>query len=70
MFENFFLNLMYNQWMLALGEFAIDGFDNHPSMEMAYALFLLATLCTSIVFLNMLIAIMSNTFDCVMEKRE
>ena len=68
-FDFFFLDLMYNQYMLALGEFQTDGFDNHPNKALCYVLFCFATLFTQIVFLNMLIAIMGNTFDGVMERR-
>ena len=55
--------------MLSLGEFAIDGYEDHPNYNMAFAFFIFATFFTQIVFLNMLIAIMGNTFDSVMEKR-
>ena len=68
-FDFFFLNMIYNQYMLALGEFSIDGFAEHPNYTMCYFLFIFATLFTQIVFLNMLIAIMGNTFDSVMEKK-
>ena len=55
--------------MLSLGEFATDGYEGHPNEKLALVLFIFATLFTQVTFLNMLIAIMSNTFDSVMEKR-
>ena len=68
-FDYFFIDFVYNQYMLALGEFAVDGFANHPVSDMCYLLFIFATLFTQVVFLNMLIAIMGNTFAQVMEKK-
>ena len=68
-FGFFFFDLIYNQYMLALGEFATGGFDEHPNKNLTYLLFIFATLFTQVVFLNMLIAIMGNTFDSVMEKK-
>ena len=68
-FDYFILNFLYNQYMLALGEFALDGFENHPNTDLCFLLFIFATLFTQVVFLNMLIAIMGNTFAQVMEKK-
>ena len=66
---NFIIDIMYNQYMLSLGEFDMDGFENHPQSWMAYSFFLLATFVTQITFLNMLIAIMGNTFDRVTDNQ-
>ena len=53
---------------LGLGEFNITEFNNPDDQEnytraMCYLLFILATILIMIVFLNMLIAIMGDTFD-------
>ena len=68
-FNFFYFDAIYNQYLLSLGEFTMDGFDDHENMELVYVLFIFATLFTQITFLNMLIAIMSNTFEQVMEKK-
>ena len=68
-FGFFYFDSIYNQYMLSLGEFSIDGFDEHQNKELCYILFIFATLFTQITFLNMLIAIMGNTFEQVMEKK-
>ena len=68
-FNFFIFDMLYNQYMLSLGEFAMDGFEDHPNERLAYVLFLFSTFFTQITFLNMLIAIMGNTFDSVMEKK-
>ena len=47
----------------------MDGFDNHNEMYFCYLFFIGATFVTQVVFLNMLIAIMGNTFDQVIERR-
>lgn len=55
--------------MLSLGEFSIDGYDGHPEMVLCYFFFLFATFITQITFLNMLIAIMGDTFGRVFENK-
>lgn len=70
-FGNFWLlNAFYNQYMLALGEFTIDAFDDEPQVYLCYAMFLGATFFTQITFLNMLIALMGDTYGKVMEAKE
>lgn len=58
--------------MLTLGEFTMDGFEGHPDktyMMMCYVFFLFATFFSQIIILNMLIAIMGNTFAMVVEQK-
>ena len=55
--------------MLALGEFVMDGFKEHPQMFLVYIFFLGATFLTQITFLNMLIAIMGDTYGRVKENQ-
>ena len=47
----------------------MDGFDDHPEMSLVYLFFTLATFFTQITFLNMLIAIMGDTFGRVIENK-
>lgn len=58
--------------MLALGEFGTDNFsaDGSPNSTIIWCLFILATFITQITVLNMLIAIMGDTFDSVTENQE
>jgi len=56
--------------MLSLGEFTIDAYDDEPQVYLCYMLFLLATFFTQITFLNMLIALMGDTYGKVMESQE
>ena len=60
---------MINQYLLSLGEFSSDGFNNHSQKYLCWIFFILATFFTQITMLNMLIAIMGNTFEMVIEKK-
>ena len=64
------LNMFFNQYLLALGEFNMDAFANEPQSYLCYIFFLFATFVTQITMLNMLIAIMGDTFERVIESRE
>jgi len=55
--------------MMSLGEFTIDGFGDHPSMIFCYIIFITGTFVTQLTFLNMLIAIMGDTFGRVIENK-
>lgn len=65
-----FLNAFYNQYMLSLGEFNYGNYESGPQTYLCYAFFLCATFLTQITFLNMLIALMGDTFAKVMEQKE
>ena len=45
-FDHFFLDILYNQFMLSLGEFTMDGFDDHPWKAYCYFFFILSTIIT------------------------
>ena len=71
-FENGALDAMLNQYLLALGEFGTDNFSaaTGKNAGIVWVLFLFATFLTQITVLNMLIAIMGDTFDAVLEKQD
>ena len=52
-----------NQYMLALGEFDIENFGLNRKDPVVWVLFLLSTFISQILFLNMLIAVMADTFE-------
>lgn len=56
--------------MLSLGEFNIDNFQDSPNTALCFIFFIMATFITQITMLNMLIAIMGDTFERVIENRE
>ena len=55
--------------MLALGEFTLDPFEFHPNSKIVWIFFLFSTFLTQITFLNMMIAIMGDTFSKVMQNK-
>ena len=69
MFANFLVDSVLNQYLLMLGEFHMDGFGGHVNTALCYSLFILTTFIMQITFLNMLIAIMGDTFDKVIDQR-
>ena len=64
------LNVLLNQYMLSLGEFNYDNFADNPQTRICYFFFLASTFVSSLTMLNMLIAIMGDTFGRVMEKKD
>lgn len=56
--------------MLGLGEFGQDEFASHSHSKLMWVFFLLATFLTQITFLNMLIAIMGDTYSRVTENKK
>jgi len=64
-----FLDALLNQYMLALGEFGTDNFsaDGSKNSQICWMLFVAATFLSQITILNMLIAIMGDTFGRVYE---
>ena len=69
-FGYFIIDKFYNQYMLSLGEFALDGFEKHPQSFLCHFFFILATIFTQLIIFNMMIAIMGDTFGKIMESRD
>ena len=65
----FSVDLLLNQYLLSLGEFSSDGFEHHVNKILVWIIFISATFFTQITMLNMLIAIMGDTFAKVTENR-
>ena len=68
-FNFWIIDLMYNQYLLALGEFGLDNFGEHPQAALVYFFFVLATFFSQLTMLNMLIAIMGDSFAKVFENQ-
>ena len=57
------LDVLYNQYLLALGEFeALDSYTEGSMYGLVVLIFVMATFFTQITMLNMLIAIMADVF--------
>ena len=50
-----------------IGDYNTEGFTLHPSPALCYALFIITVIISQITFLNMLIAIMADTFEKVID---
>ena len=62
--------MVLNQYMVALGEFHTESYLRNEYMPIVWMLFIMATFFTQITMLNMLIAIMGDTFDKVTENKK
>ena len=68
-YNNFFLDSIRNQYLLSQGVYLNEEFDVHNQHLLLEILFTIAILFTQIVILNMLIAIMGDTFDRVNDRK-
>ena len=60
-----------HMYILAVGDYDTDGFEGKGTTNkfFLWVTFVCATFMLQVTFMNMLIAIMGNTFDDVMEKK-
>ena len=65
-YNSTFIDSVVNQYLLGLGEFQYDAFASNPAGPLIWSLFLLSTFLTQVTFMNMLVAIMSDTFARVL----
>ena len=62
---------MIAMYLMGLGEFAdMDGYKEGPNVYIAWFFFLMGTFLVLVVFMNMLIAIMGDTFGNVQQIQE
>ena len=66
-----YVNALTHMYVLAVGDYDTEGFANKGELNkiLLWLIFFAATFMLQVTFMNMLIAIMGNTFDKVMEKR-
>lgn len=62
------LDAFVRQYLVGLGEFGMDNFGEQDG-TLVWIMFLLATLVTQLLFMNLLIAIMGDTFARVQEMK-
>ena len=67
--ESGFMNAWIMTYTLGFGEFATEGYAG-TNTNLIWFVWFFGTFLISITFLNMLIAIMTNSFDKVMESRQ
>ena len=70
-FGNDYVNAAMHMYILAVGDYDTEGFEGKGTVNkfFLWAIFIAATFLIQVTFMNMLIAIMSNTFDDVVEKK-
>ena len=66
---NLLIDSTLNQFNLMIGEYKTDSFTKHPNPALCYALFIITVVISQITYLNMLIAIISGTFERVIEQQ-
>ena len=62
------MNSFIMTYTLGMGEFATDNYQG-TNVNLIWGVWFIGTFLIQITFLNMLIAIMANTFDKVMDSR-
>ena len=60
----------YYTYLLSLGEFGVDDFENFEIEFLVTIFFLLASLLTMVVMFNILIAVISTIYENVIEVQE
>ena len=70
-FGNDYVDAAMHMYILAVGDYDTDAFDGKGDINkfFLWITFVGATFMIQVTFMNMLIAIMSNTFGEVMEKK-
>ena len=69
-FGNEIADAFLNQYLLALGDFDTGNYTSHPHSNIIWFLFVVSSFFSLVVILNMLIAIMGDTFDAVTENQQ
>jgi len=69
-FGNTYMDSVLSMYLLGMGEFGLDAYKEGPNSKMALTFFILGTFLVLVVFMNMLIAIMGDTFGNVQAKSE
>ena len=57
-------------YLMGLGEFTLDQYMASPYQRLVFILFFVATFLITIVFLNMMIAIMGDAFQMAREQSQ
>jgi hypothetical protein len=67
---NPFLTAIISVYMITLGDFAYSDYSAGPNITSCWLMFLACTFFNCVMFMNMLIAIMSKTFEEVTATEE
>jgi len=64
---NPFIDSLIRAYLVGLGDYSTDSFSAQNS-PLVWGLFILATIVTQLIFMNMLIAIMGDTYSKMSER--
>ena len=59
---NSLIDAVINSYLMGLGNFNMDGYSSGPNVSLMWTAFCIGSFLVVVVFMNMLIAIMSDTF--------
>jgi hypothetical protein len=62
-----FVDAMIYQYMVGIGEISTDNYDDNKDLGFLWFYMILATIITQLIFLNILIAIISDTYKRITE---
>ena len=62
--------MILNQYKIVIGDYNYANFKDKPQAEMCYIFFIFSTFISQVTMLNMLIAIMGDTFERVIENKD
>jgi hypothetical protein len=65
-----FNEALISSYLTALGDWGTDDFDDSGNGQLTWTIFLLATALNCVVMLNLLIAIVSETFANVLAEKD
>jgi hypothetical protein len=68
--DNNVIDSFINQYLLGVGEFTIDPYPDNNAKTLIWIYFLAATIMTNINFLNLLVAIISDTYARITEAKQ
>ena len=63
------VNMFLSQYILLLGNWEVEAYADNPNTALCYIFFFLATLSLQIMLMNMLIAIMTDSYEKVIENK-
>jgi len=64
-----YVDSVLSGYLLGLGEFETDGYNDNKFHDFLWVYFLLATFLTQIIFVNTLIAILGSTYERIIENK-
>lgn len=67
---NSYLDSIINSYLTALGDFSYGDFDSSSNGKISWVIFLLASILNCVVMLNLLIAVVSETFATVLSQKD